>query len=1748
MSLTIDELLIMQSSLIEQMTKFVSNTKKTAIPKRTHGYYLSRVNGWHDLWQQFRSNEEKIALIKTEDDLDKTYFSEDHYSIQEALYYEFKGELIDYVEKFEKLEKAHDPTTSPNSTAQSDTRETHSTHTNLPRISLPKFSGDYNEWIAYRDLYLSVIHQNTNLENVQKFHYLKTTLSGEAANIIKHISITNANYADAWKALTARFDHKRFLVSAILKTFTSLTKITSESATSLKNLLDVANECLVSLNNMGINTIEWDPIIIHLLTQKLPFESHKVWEESLGDCTDVPTWKQFKSFLESRFRTLEAISGSKPKQSNIKSENKQNIHTFYSASNSCTFCKNKAKHSIRSCAKFLKSNSKERLNFAKSKGCCLNCLGQYHSINKCLSLSRCNECGEKHHSLLHEAMHKNKNEPGSNNQKTVKSNLPTYPNKQGDKSTGSNIASHFAARNKHVLLATAMVYIKTNEENYMARALIDSGSQATFITNSAIRRMKLQVSSTLVNVTGLGNTNTAVSHRMTKLTITNSDLSQEITLNAVALESLTDLLPPRFIKQTRWEHLNGLPLADPSFYVPDRVDILIGADIYPMIIQEGVKMGPPGTPLAQKTIFGWILTGEVDADNYTKPKVASLMNSVEVSFDLQKFWELEETPIKNILSKEDEFCEEFFKKTCQRNVDGSYIVRLPFKHLLYTNFDGILGSSKNTALTRYLSLEKNLQRKDILKEYNDVLRDYLMSTHMEKIPKNQATESYPNKANCSKLDYTTYYLPHHAVFKESSSTTKLRVVFDASCNTKSKFSLNDMLLTGPTLQQDITAIIMRWRFHRYVFTADIEKMYRQIWLDSQDTDYQRILWRATSKGPIEDYRLLTVTFGVSCAPYLAIRTLHQLASDEKSKYPEAAKSLLNDFYVDDVLTGGDSIHQVNALKHDLIALLKGGGFHLRKFSANHPKITNDLPSSDISPETLKQFEGGNMIKTLGIFWDQTDDFFRYKVNFDVNGPPTKRNILSQIAKLFDPLGWLSPIIICGKILMQKLWLAGVDWDTPIPIKLQNEWYKFSMNIKRIEEIKLPRWLEYSSSHTLEFHGFCDSSERAYAAVIYARIKSTNGNVVTNLIMAKTKVAPVKTVSLPRLELCGAHLLAKLVHHVRQALGPHYKYFVWTDSTIVLSWINSHPSRWKSFVANRVTEILTHLPESNWRHVSSEDNPADLASRGVPPSELINQYKWWKGPEWLTKDELEWPKRDDAVDSPESLKELKKVRSYQITTNKEQLIERFSSYSRACRVIAYCYRYIDKMKTKKGTSFPTYLSTEELRRAKLIFIKQSQEESYSYEINDLKNNLKISKKSSIIALNPFLDADGILRVGGRLEHANLEFSEKHPIILARRSKLTALLIDHIHLITLHGGPNLVLSQIKRKFWIPGVKITIRQRLHLCLTCYRWSKFSTNQIMGNLPHDRINLERPFYAVGIDFAGPINIKLNKVRNARLTKAYICIFICFATKAVHIEAVSDLTSEAFLAALRRFFSRRGVCKEIYTDNGTNFVGAHRILEKELQQALKLNLQTAAEQGANQNINWHFIPPGAPHFGGLWEAGVKSIKYHLKRIIGQANLTFEELTTTLTQIEAVLNSRPLCALSSDPEDFNPLTPGHFLIGNAPLSLPELDWSSAKVSHLSRWQYLQKLRHDFWKRWVSEYLPRLQQRSKWKIEQPSIRTGDLVLLKDDTIPPSGWKFARIVETHPGKDSNVRVVTLRTPYTTLKRPITKICLLPFHNDS
>ncbi|GBN10409.1 hypothetical protein AVEN_141510-1 [Araneus ventricosus] len=569
-----------------------------------------------------------------------------------------------------------------------------------------------------------------------------------------------------------------------------------------------------------------------------------------------------------------------------------------------------------------------------------------------------------------------------------------------------------------------------------------------------------------------------------------------------------------------------------------------------------------------------------------------------------------------------------------------------------------------------------------------------------------------------------YYMPHHGVLRPDSKSTPLRTVFDASCATTTGESLNSILANGGVIQDELFAILLRFRKNRIGLISDIKKMFRMIFIDESQRDLLRIVWKESIDDSINTYKMNRVVYGTTCAPYLAQRVLKQLVMDDGHNYPLAASAVSSDMYMDDLLTGAADIYSAKQLKEQLIALFRGGGMQLHKWSSNCKEL---LANSEVSDGDVS-LTIPDETKALGLLWRPQKDSLAFSVSANVDTCEsckiTKRSVLSTTARIFDPLGLISPVVTKAKLLMQELWRLKLDWNDSLPIQLESQWKRFVTFLSTINTLNIPRYIFLDYALKIELHGFADASVKAYGAAIYVRCLSNSGEISTNLLCSKSRIAPLKSVTIPRLELCAAVLLAKLAQKTITSMKISvHSTVLWTNSTIVLAWIQKDPSVLKPFVRNRVNAIQNLTEVSAWQHVPSKENPADIISRGIDPEKIQDCNLWWFGPSFLQDHSVVSPcVCSDINDNELYQREFKKTPTDPVclvVQGQEMLpiINNCSSFTRLQRVIGWCVRFVRNAKNSLQPSKGN-LTSPELFKSLMCLVKNVQANCFAQEIQCL----------------------------------------------------------------------------------------------------------------------------------------------------------------------------------------------------------------------------------------------------------------------------------------------------------------------------------------------------------------------------------------------------------------------------------------------
>lgn len=1591
----------------------------------------------------------------------------------------------------------------------------------LPVINLPDFSGKYTEWLPFYDAFQSLINNNPSLDDCQKLHYLKSCLKGEAFRAVESLSISSDNYRSAWDTLQKRYKNTRLIIQGHVQAVLSAPEINKCSPESLRTLIDNIVNNLEALKVLKLPVESWDAMLVTVIINKLDYQTRREFENTLD--SNPISLTQLIEFLEKKRIVLESLNqNAKQNYRESQTTNRlstngrkhSQVHTANAAITnnlSCYFCKKP--HPVNKCEDFLKLSITERFNEIKKRNMCTNCFRLNHRSSECKA-SGCRICHSRHHTLLHV--------------------FRTIPEVQATSTPIANCCTSFSK--SQVLLSTAIVLVKDASGNFKkCRSILDGGSQVSILSQAMCNLLNVETKRTNLTITGINDTcsNTV---KTANIILRSLHHPYETSLECCVLQNVTANLPTESFDKSGLEIPERVNLADPNFNENGPIDLLLGANVFWNLLCVGrIKLSNPNLFLS-KTLLGWVVGGTFIENEHNIRAICNLAlktNANEVLSNLlERFWVQEEVDAtQNNWSTEEIVCEEHFNNTFRRDQDGRFIVKLPFKQE-----NACLGDSSQMAMRRFISLERKFRKNAEFKEtYRKAINELLDKDYLEEI-----TPPEFNGAN-------VFYLPHSGVFKHDTNESKLRIVYDASAKSSNGLSLNDNLMTGPNLQNDSFAILLRFRLHQVIISCDMEKMFLQIKVDEVDTNYQLIYWRFGENEQIKVFRLKRLVFGLTNSPYTAIRCVKQLALEAAEEYPNAARVIELDRFTDDILTGAENIEEGLKLRDQLITILNRGGFKLAKWNSNVQDITRfDQLSNNIEQKIC--LGSSNKSKVLGLWWDPSKDLLSYclKLQND-NSTLTKRRILSAIAKIYDPLGLISPIVTKAKLIMQQIWTLKLEWDDPVPSIIQIAWTRFIEELEFLKEITIPRKLVPDTNSNIELIVFCDASLSAYGAIVYLRTKIGPNNFNVNLMTSKSRVSPIKTVSLPRLELCAAVLGAKLMNSVSRELNVKiYKTYLFTDSMIVLHYLNANANTWQVYVANRVSKIQSLSSCSDWYHVESKDNPADLVSRGAYARQ-INLSLYWNGPKFLKKDQSNWPiNKFKPSMEVNALPEKRKVTLTATVARECSLLTKYSSFSKLKRVLGFCIRFIHNLRDNNNR-LKGPLSINELAKSHNKIMELIQRREFPDEYQALKNSQPINKASRLYNLDPFIDENGLLRIGGRLRNASLSFDRKFPIVLPAKHHVTKLLINKEHISLLHAGISQTLASLRTQYWPLKAKNEIKKVINSCVTCFRARPILAGQKMGNLPKERITPCRPFLKVGIDYLGPINLKLGGKRSTKMTKAWVALFVCLATKAIHLEIVSDLTSDCFINALKRFTSRRGKISHIYCDNAKTFIGAKRQIDNAFLRFIKESQSNLEVYFLQENITWKFIPPRSPNFGGLWERLVGSVKYHFKRVVVNANLTFEEALTLTSQIEAVVNSRPLTPMSNDPLDLQVLTPAHFLIGENFNELPESTYTDVPETRLSRWERIQRIKQHFWKRWSLEVLSQLQPRPKWCQASPEVHIGTLVLISEDNLPPMMWKIGRIEKVFPGPDGLVRVAAVRTNQGMYTRSIRRLAVLPVNEE-
>ena len=1036
---------------------------------------------------------------------------------------------------------------------------------------------------------------------------------------------------------------------------------------------------------------------------------------------------------------------------------------------------------------------------------------------------------------------------------------------------------------------------------------------------------------------------------------------------------------------------------------------------------------------------------------------------------------------------------------------------------------------------RLESLKRRLMNNSELhRRYTQEMSKYVDEGYAELVPDDDIKKS-------EKI----WYLPHHPVFNPKKPE-KLRIVYDCAAEFQGN-SLNKSLLQGPDLTNGLVGVLTRFREEKIAIVADIRGMFHQVKVCSDDRNALRFLWwrNGNLEEPALVYRMTVHLFGATSSPSCASFCLQQVVAQFGEGYSLMTCQAINrNFYVDDFLFSCSTTTEGRLLVTEVTEMLEKGGFQLTKWLSNDDDAASCIPI-EAKGMANKSLPGTNCTgeRVLGVFWDIERDCFRFTADFPEKAY-TGRGIASMMHSLYDPLGFVVPLLVESKILLRDL--NERDWDAPLTDDECKRWENWLKSVELLKNLEISRCLKNKGATKIfryELHHFADASLTAFGTVSYLRTVETNTNIQCSFLIGKSFLAPAG-LTIPKLELCAAVVAARMDELLRKELTFEINQtYLWTDSKAVLMCIRNKRRKFPIYIANRLAEIEHLTSSDSWHYVPSHMNPADEASRGLTAKKLLKNAKWLGGPEFLHKETYEWPNEIDEAANVGTILSSTAKNSNPL----DKLIARYSSSHRLKVASAWILRIARRSKMKvagsteaemKAQMLP-HLTKEELDDAELRLIQYEQRNHLPKLYAALENGKTLNKTNCpqrLLNCNPKL-VHNTIRLNGRIEKAvGVDYETRFPVVLPSDSHLTSLIIDKYHRMTGHGGINHTFNELRMKFWVECGSSTIRKSLKECMVCRKRKAKVGEQIMANLPEARLQINQPpFSHTGVDFFGPIYVK----RGRSEEKRYGCIFTCMSTRAVHIEVAHSLTTESFLMALERFVARRRHVHDLYSDNGTNFIGAQRVIQEYLK---KWNQKQIRDSLQCLDIEWHFNTPTASHFGGAWERLIRTVRKILNDISEHRVYDDENLRTVLTKVEAIMNSRPLTPVCFSELTDRALTPNEILTPGSDDRMMMLETCDRDQHSRNSWLRAQFVVNKFWERWAKEYLPTLAERSKWKTEFRNFQVDDVVVIPVDRQPRAQWPLGRVVDVHPDDKGKVRSVTLKTKDGSIKRPIAKLCML------
>lgn len=1606
-----------------------------------------------------------------------------------------------------------------------------------------------------------------------------------------------------WERLEERYGSAEMVHSAVLKKLQNFPKLGPKECSKLYELFDILNEIESLKEDPKYATMlaYFDSSVgVSPIVNKLPYYLQEKWTTRASNFNKIhnvafPRFWVFTEFIQEQAKirndpgfmySASFVPTVKPttqknqptiatKKTDLRKETEQTTNVQHNVKESkikydpsrCPI--HKAKHSLNDCRAFMNKTLDEKKKILMDNKLCFKCcMSVDHLARDCKNKLYCNICHKQSHVT---AMH-NKNRESDQAEHSGLGGEETLPKVIASKCTevcGNDANQNFGKSCAKLVLVK--VYRNSRPDQILKTyAILDDQSNRSLASPELFSQLNIEGEEFEYTLKTCSDTAVMSGRRAVDCMVESLDGSKYYQLPTLIecynIPNLREEIPTPQVALCH-AHLQGIACELPELDVEAGIHLLIGRDLIDAHHVMDQKTGPPGSPYAQRLGLGWVVIGEVCLGKVHQPDTVITNKTFLISKDRASVCQpcpsgmrIKESGISNLdsnlfvrtsaddevgLSVEDREFMQVMNSEFRQDSSGNWIAPLPFKPSRQR-----LPNNREQALHRArildASLKKNPQKKD---HFVTFMKDILDNAHAEKAP------SLDENKEC-------WYLPFFGVY-HPKKPTQIRGVFDASAKYQGK-ALNDVLLSGPDFTNSLLGVLLRFRKEPIAITADIQKMFYCFLVEEQHRDYLRFFWYEDNNPDHEltEYRMRVHVFGNKPSPSVASYGLQKIAEVSEDKYgADVQRFISHDFYVDDALTSTPTVDSaVDLMKRTQQALQENGNVKLHKLASNSIDVMQAFPAADLAKDLAfldLSKDDLPMQRSLGLCWNLELDSFTFQVS-DSMRPYTRRGVLSTVNSIYDPLGLVAPVVVTGKLFLRDVLKESSDWDAPLPEEKRTDWETWRDSLVQLEKLSIPRsyfGVTLSEISRCELHIYSDASEQAIAAAAYSVGNQHDGTERKRLVLGKAKVAPKSGHTIPRLELCAAVLAVEVYKTIHEHLELTFdKVNFFTDSKVVLGYIKNRSRRFYTYVSNRVAKILLSSKPEQWFYVHTGDNPADTATR---PSRVdsLSDSTWIHGPDRTPILDSTDSHESFPLVSPDEDKELRpevdvlSTKVSQSTSLGAHRFERFSDWNRLVKALEVLLHVSESFSSKcqcKGWHVCSdSKSVSSKIRAERLVIKTVQEEAYREEISSLKHTGQVHKRSAILSLNPYVDEEGLLRVGGRLKRSCLPLDEKHPIIIPRKNHVATLLIRHYHNQIKHQGRHITEGAIRSAgFWIVGGKRHISSIIHQCVKCRKLRRELSIQKMSDLPMDRVTPTPPFTYVGIDTFGPWDIVTRKTRGGQAnSKRWAILFTCLTCRAVHIEVVDSLSSSAFINAFRRFIAVRGDVKEVRSDQGTNFIGATDDLGVNV---VRVGADPLKSFLHDKGITWVFNPPHSSHMGGVWERMIGVTRRILDSMlsdISSKHLTHEVLTTLMAEVTAIINARPLVPVSTDHNSPEVLSPAVLLTQK---QCSPIHFECQPVDPRVQWKYVQSLADTFWKRWQTEFLHTLQRRRKWQTDEPNLKVGDVILLREKGVNRNSWPLGIVERVFQSEDGKVRKVEVKVvrgdKRTTLVRPISELILL------